>query len=166
MEVKVVRCCVPLCLLSLGNRFTIEKSALSTKLWCVQCQIFFPLTPSYLLSLEIMFNLIRCRMRVRGKRVEWKRVTLVSCHRLGTACVCNQRLPWCSLWLLGRGLLRLAGWVWPQQLSSPRCLRLELAEEQTGMLLGAPVWPWSGTKVLGRWVGSFPSVCSPEQSSG
>lgn len=57
MEAKAVRCCVPFCLLSLGSsKFTIEKSALFIKLWCVLCQFvgFFPLAFFYLLPLGIV----------------------------------------------------------------------------------------------------------------
>lgn len=89
-----------------------------------------------------------------------KGASLVPCHRLGTALCVIRGLPWCSPWLLGTGLLRLAGWLCPQQRSSPQHLRLELAEEQTE-IWGAPAWPWSGTQVLERWVGSFPLLCSP-----
>lgn len=87
MEVKAMRCCVPLCLLSLGSsRFTIEKSALFIKLWCVQCQFFFLLASSYLLPLEIVFNIVRCRLRVRAQcEGNEKGATLVSWHKLGTA---------------------------------------------------------------------------------
>lgn len=70
MEAKAVRCCVPFCLLSLGSsKFTVEKSALFIKLWCVLCQFvgFFPLALSYLLPLEIVLNIVRCRPYVRAQ---------------------------------------------------------------------------------------------------
>lgn len=142
MEVKAVSCCVPLCLLSLGNsRFTIEKSALFYKLWCVQCQFFF----SFGSFLPIAFknHVWHFKMQTVCESTVWgekegseKGATLVSCHRLGTALCAVRGLPWCSPWLLGTGLLRLAGWLCPQQRSSPRHLRLEPAEEQTGICWG------------------------------
>lgn len=131
------------------------------------CWVFFPLALSNLLPLEIMFNTVRCRLCMRAqshKRLKKRRVNEGPLWCPATGWTQPQfairGLPWCSPWLLGRGLLRLAGWLCPQQQSSPRHLRLELAEERTGMLLRTPAWPWSSTKVLERWVGSFSSVCS------
>lgn len=114
-----------------------------------------------------MFNTVRCRLFVRAqsnKRLKKRGVSKgpLWCPATGWAqpLFAVRGLPWCSPWLLGRGLLRLAGCFCPQQQSSPRHLRLELAEERAGMLLRTPAWPWSSTKVLERWVGSFSSVCS------
>lgn len=94
MEVKAVNYCVPLCLLSLGNsRFTIEKSALFYKLWCVQCQFFFLLALSYRLPLKIMSDIFKCRLCVRaqceGKKRGVKKGPLW-CPATGWAQLCVQ----------------------------------------------------------------------------
>lgn len=102
-----------------------------------------------------------CESLVWGeKEGSEKGATLVSWHRLGTGSVYNQRAPlvqsmaaWQRAAVAGRVALSSAA-------ASPRHLRLELAGEQTGMLLRAPAWPWSGTRVLERWVGPFSLVCS------
>lgn len=77
----------------------------------------------------------QCERKEEGSE---KGATLVSCHSLGTASVCNQRAPlvqsmaaWQRAAAAGRVALSSAA-------SSPRHLRLELAEEQTGMLLRTP----------------------------
>lgn len=86
---------------------------------------FFPLALSYLLPLEIVLNIVRCRPCVRAqcegeKEGSEKGATLVSCHRLDAASVCNQRgSPGAVYGCLAKGC---CGWQRGSVLSSSHLL--------------------------------------------